>query len=369
MRPATASIRAALLPFAVSRVVVVGCVGVARIIATHVHASRHAVSSAHAGLLGWDASWYRRIAALGYGGAGRQSLRFFPLLPILTKGVAVVPGIGDGWALLLVANLGALAALALIHRLVLVETHDEAAAGRAPWLLALFPAAFVLVMGYAESLLLAAALATFLCLRTKRFMWAALPAILAGAARPVGLLLAAPALVEAAQGWASIGARARLARVAAVLAAPAGAAGYLVWSKVHDGSFLLPFREQLSAANRGGVADPFTTLYDDARDVVHGTHFGTALHAPWAIFLVFLVVVLFRKWPLSFGVYAAVTLVVALTAPNLTSLERYGLGCFPFTLALVSLTERRELRWGVLSVSTAMLVGYSILAFLGTYVP
>jgi hypothetical protein len=111
------------------------------------------------------------------------------------------------------------------------------------------------------------------------------------------------------------------------------------------------------------------TIGNDTRDLLHGVHLGTALHAPWAIVLIVLVVVLFRSWPLSYAAYASVTLLVALTAPNLTSLERYGLGCFPFALAITTLTGRRRIHWAVLAASSALLVAYGLLAFLGVYVP
>jgi hypothetical protein len=115
--------------------------------------------------------------------------------------------------------------------------------------------------------------------------------------------------------------------------------------------------------------DPFVTIAHDASDLVHGRHIGTALHAPWAVVFVALAIVLWRRWPSSYGAYATVTLAITLTAPNLTSFERYALGCFPFSLAIASLTKRREVCWSALTVSAALLAGYALLAFLGAYVP
>lgn len=371
-REAGESLAAAAWPYAVSRAIVIGAVLLARFLVTDVQIrSKTASAAAHAGLLGWDAHWYELIARVGYGGAGRQSLRFFPLLPLTARGLALLPGVSTGLALLVVSNAAALVAMALLHRLVLLETHNDSSARRAPWLLALFPAAFVLVMGYAESLLLVAALAAFLCLRTERFAWAGVAGVFAGACRPVGLLLVVPACVEGLRRWRGISKPPRgwTTRVAAVLGAPVGTAVYLIWSKAHDGSFLLPFREQVSSANRGAVADPVTTISHDLSDLAHGSHLGTALHAPWAVIFVLLAVLLWRRWPASYGAYATATLVVALTAPNLTSFERYGLGCFPFLLAITTLTERQAVRWAVLSVSGALLAVYALLAFLGVYVP
>jgi hypothetical protein len=86
------SARAAFWPFVVSRAVVVGALVLARFVVTQVRPrSGSAILAAHAGLLGWDANWYRRIAEIGYGGAGRTSVRFFPLYPLLTRALSKVP--------------------------------------------------------------------------------------------------------------------------------------------------------------------------------------------------------------------------------------------------------------------------------------
>jgi hypothetical protein len=369
-RAARQSTRAALLPFLVSRAIILLALLIARFLVVQVSIrSRTAIVTAHAGLLSWDANWYRRIVANGYGHAGRTSVRFFPLYPLLARAVSRLPGVGTDAALLVVANLGALAAFALIHRLVMVETGDAETAVRSAWWLAMFPAAFVLAMGYADSLLLVTSLAMFLALRTRHFAAAAAAGLLAGACRPVGILLALPAFIEAGRGWRAAPKTQWWWRGASVLAAPIATAGYLAWSKVHDGSFLLPLSAQVSSQNRGGLADPFVTIARDARDLVHGQHLGTALHAPWAVVFVALAIVLFRRWPSSYGAYAAVTLAITLTAPNLTSFERYALDCFPFALAIASVTKRRDICWSALALSGALLAGYALLAFLGTYIP
>lgn len=369
-----ASARAAFWPFIVSRAIVLAALVLARFLVTQLHLHSGPAVAAHAGLLGWDANWYRRIALHGYGAAGRSSVRFFPLYPLLARAVSEVPGVGIDVALLLVANVATFAALVLLDRLVRVETGDLDTASRSAWWLAMMPAAFVLSMGYAEPVLLVTSIAMFLALRTRHFAAAAVAGLLAACSRPVGILLTVPALIEVVRDMRETGVRSIRAshlasRVAAVLGAPAGAAAYLIWSKAHDGSFLLPFSAQLSSSRRGRLADPLATIATDARDLVHGSHLGTALHAPWVIVFVALAVVLFSRWPVSYGAYAAVTLAVTLTAPNLTSFERYTLGCFPFALAAATLTRRPRVCWGALAIAGGVLLGYSLLAFLNVYIP
>ena len=47
-----------------------------------------AAPGAH-GWWAWDAGWYRAIAEHGYPRSGGEELRFFPLLPLLGRGVDV----------------------------------------------------------------------------------------------------------------------------------------------------------------------------------------------------------------------------------------------------------------------------------------
>ncbi len=159
------SLREAIPPYVVARIVVLGVLGLAHFVVDRTHPDAATAARVHAGLLGWDAGWYETIARQGYGPLGAQSLRFFPLVPLLTHGLAEVPGLGDGPALVLLANAAALAATAMLYVLVRREAGPPAVARRAVWILSLLPAAFVLVMGYAEAVLLVFAVGCFLALR------------------------------------------------------------------------------------------------------------------------------------------------------------------------------------------------------------
>ncbi|HUY60827.1 MAG TPA: hypothetical protein VMW49_03025, partial [Candidatus Dormibacteraeota bacterium] len=246
------ALRAVLLPWAVGRVVVLGALALARYLADHTHPAAAVALRAHEGLLGWDAGWYRDIAAGGYGSLPKEALRFFPLLPLLTRGLHDVTGLSDSDCLIGIVNLAALLAGALLYRLVAIERGRPELGRRAVWVLALAPSAFVLVMGYAEAVLLVVSIGAFIGLRTGRWWLAAAAGYLAGLTRPIGVLLVVPALVEVARsrggagswtGWAS--------RAAAVLAPAAGCATYLGWVASRFGDFWLPVRIQESGQLRG----------------------------------------------------------------------------------------------------------------------
>jgi hypothetical protein len=362
---------AAVLPsWVVARLLVVGAIAFSRYLVDELRpALAGAATRAHEGLLAWDASWYARIAEHGYAPPPNESLRFFPLVPMVSRGLADITPFDERAALVIVANASAFALGLLLFRLARLETGDPALARRSVWLLALAPAAYVLVMGYTEATATALAVATFLGLRTRRGGWAAVAGALAGAARPVGILLVVPAAVEAARGWRGARRSERWGRVAAVVAPAAGTAAFLAWVHVRFDDWWLPFRIQQQGNLRGSFANPLATLETATRGLLDGREVGTGLHVPWAILLAVLVVVAFRRWPPAYGAYAAAMLVAGVCSTNLDSLERYALSAFPFVLVAAALLTRDWLERSVFVLSGAAMVGYAVLAFLDAAVP
>ncbi len=400
------ALREALLPFAVARVVVLGALGTAHFVVDRTHPSSPGVMlRVHQGLLGWDAGWYETIARSGYAPLGSQSLRFFPALPLVTHVVAWVPGVNDGAALVVLANLAALAATAMLFVLARRELGDRAVARRSIWILSLLPSAFVLVMGYAESLLLVFAIGCFLAVRPgpstadaspgplpglddvvspavagetlqaapgtdqrPHFVVAGLLGFGAALTRPVGVLLALAVAAELIRWWPRLDRSARLAGLGAVLAPFVGLAAFLVWSKHVVGDWWAPLRVQLQSSHHGGLADPITTLYHDTTGLVHH-HVGTALHVPWVLLALAMLLVCWRRLPAPYTLFAAAVLAVAVAGSNLDSFERYALSAFPLSMAAATVLTGPRLEGAVLSLLGAALAGYALLAFLNISVP
>jgi hypothetical protein len=90
---------------------------------------------------------------------------------------------------------------------------------------------------------------------------------------------------------------------------------------------------------------------------------------PWVLLCLVLLVVAFRRLPISYAAFAAVVLAVSMTSSNLDSFERYALGAFPLVIAASTLTGRRGVEWAVLIVSAVGMLSYACLAFLGVVVP
>jgi hypothetical protein len=366
-------IRSAVVPWVVARVVVAGALATAHELVNETKPSAAVATRVHEGLLGWDAGWYQSIAQHGYAGVGHLSLRFFPLVPLLTRLVSYLPGVGSGPALVLVANASSFVGVVLLAVLARRETGDDALARRAAWLMCLAPAAFTQVMGYAEGTLLALSVGTMLALRARAWWWAAALGLAAGATRPVGVLLVVPAVIEVVGGWRSFPedrhAAHGVARAAAVVGPALGFGAFLGWVGWRYGDALAPLRVQQQGSLRGGIADPLRTLAHDASLLVHGRHLGSAMHLPWALLALALLVVCVRRWPIAYGGFAAAVLVVALTASNLDGFERYGLSAFPLVLAGATMTSRPRVEQVVLTLAAAGLALYALLAFTNLYVP
>lgn len=361
-------LRVAVVPWGVARVLVGVAYVVAIVVADELTPGDRPYHLRQ-GLFAWDGTFYRDITNAGYGGVEEEALRFFPLVPLLARVVAV-PLLGAReLALVLVSNGAALVAGVLLVRLARRETGDDRLAERAAWLLALLPPALVLVLGYAESVLLALTIGAFLALRQQRWWVAAALGVAAGLCRPVGVALVLPAAVEAARGLAAVPWRGWVARAAAVLAPVVGLTSYLVWVGAEFGDWRLPMRLQETEELRGGYANPVTRAWESITGLFGDERFGDGLHAPWILLYLALVVVLLWRWPLAYGLYAGAMLVVALAAEDIGSFERYGLSAFPLLLALATVVPRGRAEAAVLAGTAGGLVGFSTLALLGTFVP
>ena len=303
------------------------------------------------GLFAWDAAYYRDIAEGGYGAVDPGGTRFHPLLPLLGR---------SGIGVLLLANFGGLVAAATVHRLVVQETGDGDLARRSATLVGIAPPAFCTVLAYAEGPFIALAAAQLVAVRRGRWWWAALAGALAGLARPTGLLLMIPAAVEAVRRRSV-----RLPAVAAVLAPAVAIGGYLAWVGDRYGDALEPLRVQ--ADLRGGAEFPLFRLVEGVGEMV-ADPLGDGLHVPFALGMIVLVWVTWRRLPVAWAVLATAAVTVNLAADNLNSTERYAYGTVPLLVALGCVTGGWRWRPAVV-LSCLMFIGMMALAWYGRYVP
>jgi hypothetical protein len=185
---------------------------------------------------------------------------------------------------------------------------------------------------------------------------------------PIGVLLVLPAAWEAGTRWRREGPARRWLSVAGVLSPLVGLAAFMAWAGIWRHNAWGPLTQQTRAGRHGGLSDPFGTLLHDARGAFHG-HVGTALHVPWVIVALVLLVIVWRRLPISYGIFATAVLLAAVSGTNLDSFERYTWSAFPLVIAAGTLTASPRVERVVLVLLGAGLAGYALLAFLNLSVP
>jgi Mannosyltransferase (PIG-V) len=291
----------------------------------------------------WDAVWFLRIAADGYGGDPDRAA-FFPLYPLLVRGGGTLAG-SPLVAAIAISLACFLVALVLLHRLVALDFGRDAAR-LCVLLVAVFPGAVWFSSAYSESLFLALSVGAVYAARTGRWEWAGAAGALAAATRSAGVVLVVPLAVLWWRG-------ARRPRDAAWIAlVPAGLAAFCAGLAATGQDALAPFDAQEAwlrtfAGPLGAVPDAVSAGWQGARDLVAGTPpppaafdlrwLNVGLLATLAAVLVALAGAL-RRLPLAYGLYAAAALTLPLSFPveghPLMSLPRFAAVLWPLHLWL-----------------------------------
>jgi hypothetical protein len=327
----------------------------------------------------WDSVWYLAIAHGGYGHEAARTA-FFPLYPLLLRGVGLVIG-SDLVAGVLVSLVGFAVALVLLYRLVALELdHDHARV--TVMLLAFCPMAYFFSAVYSESLFLALSLGCILAARTGRWGVAGLLGGLGAASRNSGITLIVPLVLLFLYGpradrprplerlgWRRVLPRHRVTPALAwCLLVPAGLGAYLAYLALATGDGFAPFHVQEVwyrhfAGPFGGVWTGAVAAWDGLRQIVHGPppplYFSKAGGDPLMVagqnlmlfgFLVLgavAVVGALRRLPVAYGAYALAALALPLSYPvspqPLASLPRYEVVLFPLFMWGAGWLGRRRL--------------------------
>jgi hypothetical protein len=135
----------------------------------------------------WDAAHYLYLSEVGYG-KGAPSCAFYPLWPLLVRGVAPLVGGSHVLAGLVLANAFSLAAWEFFYCLVTRRWGESAAKGAVVFLVA-FPGALFFQFNYTESLFLLLVMVLWLGLEQRRYTLACAAALLLTITRAVGLFV------------------------------------------------------------------------------------------------------------------------------------------------------------------------------------
>jgi len=313
----------------------------------------------------WDAGWYQQLISGTYTELGEEAFRFFPGFVLLGRLAKPLLGGDEVLASVLIANLFSLCMFAALYRLVVVETGNATRAKMSVWILALFPSAFVLVWGYAESLFITLTLIVFVALKKQNWKVVALFACLAGLTRPTGALIAV-AVATAPGFWnTASNFKGRIERLIAFTGGPLGVLAFLLWSNAQSGKKWVPFTVQEEF--RGGFVDPVRRLISGVREIFSLDPDG--LHVLFAFSFFLLLIVVWKNLPRHYFFYAFISLLVAVSAENLNSLERYVMAAFPYVIALAIFIDKKQIQKLAYPLSAVCLVACTVASATGRYVP
>lgn len=323
-------------------------------------------------LLRYDSAWYLMIASEGYSYNGNDLVYhpvvFYPLYPLISRGITTLFGIPETLSLLIVSNASILLAVVLACRLVKDLYGDEVALYTVA-LLSFFPTSLFFSAGYTESLTLLLIVIFFLMLRSERLFLAAGAAGLAMATRSTGVVLMLPLLWELWRKFSGDGKRLLLHGVACLVLATSGLWLYMVylwWAFNSPLAFIKGTRAWQSGTTTGSdffqvlTLQPLQHLTEIWREGIHPNTFG-----PW-FFLSFVIItiVFWKKLPTSFSLFALGTLLLPYITLSgnvgFVSFTRYILLAFPVFTGLAILC-RRWLWFGpaVIGVFAALLFMYT----------
>ncbi|MFD9910105.1 glycosyltransferase family 39 protein [Streptomyces sp. NPDC059063] len=320
----------------------------------------------------WDSLWYTRVAEHGYGwevrlpdGSVHSNLAFFPLLPWLERLVSAVSPLSYADAGLVVSWVASLCAAGGIFKVA-----DHLYGGRAGVcavaLWAVLPVGIVQSMAYSESLFTALATWSLYAVLTGRWVTAGALASLAGLTRPVGgavvvalWVAAVVAVRRQRRGELPADRRANGRLALAVLLAPLGAAGYVLWvgHRTGDGLFgYLDVQKGWGNGFDGGYA--FGKFIGEKFTSVPGALAGLGLIVGVGLLIWLYVVGVRQCQPLPLLVYTGIVVALALCAAGyFGSKPRLLMPAFPLLFPLaVALARLRTPR------SAAVLGGVAVLS-------
>jgi hypothetical protein len=329
----------------------------------------------------WDANHYLYLAQHGYSADPEKAFYvvFGPLYPWLTRlSHAVIP---DYFlSSLAVSLLGLAAACAFLYKLVRLD-HDEACALRAVKYLLIWPFSFFLNAPFTESTFLAFFILGVYLIRTERWGWAGLTAMLAVLARPsVGNLMLVVLTVEyfldsrvhhafKNRLWGE-----SLQLISKRLAVAAGlAAGTLVFLSINYLATLDPFT--FMALQKTKWFHQYVFIWDNLKDMFNyarGSEPGVSL-ALWTPGLAVLAVttalglMTLKRLRTSYTAFLFVFILYIYSISWTISAARYMTAVFPLYIALALISKRKDMD-DILTVVSAMLLAFYTFVFThGTY--
>ena len=309
----------------------------------------------------WDAGWWLLTATEGYpdhvpeidGRATASTIAFFPLFPVLVRGVRLLTPLSTLQSAIAVSLVAGAVAAVLLWFLV-AKLLDEDAAGRSVVLFCFFPASFALMLPLSEGVMLVAALGCLLALVHHRWLAAGLLALAAGAARPTGLVLAACCGVAA---LLAIRDRREWRALVAPALAPWGTIGYFAFLWGRTGEAAVWFRVEDEGWEHGASDFGYTSLLTLTRFLRDPTRDVNVAVSSLALLFTLVGVYLMWRWrpPASLWVFTAGMTTLTFFPVIIASRARYTFVNVPLLIAVARVTRNPTTLGTVVGVSATLM--------------
>ena len=300
----------------------------------------------------YDSFHYRTIATDGY---TAPDAAFFPLYPLLVKGVSYVTGSSISISLFITSFVFLIASAIVISYWLRYELKLRNSR-LSPWavitLIILFPTSFYLALGYSEGLFIFLTTASLFAYRKGHYWLAALTIAFATATRVQGGALAIFFLLDYlfSRKWVD------WEKLIPVVAAPIGLVAYMTYLWMTFGN---PF-EFISAQQNWGRLNG---------DVLE--NLISSLRPPYAWYIPVLGVMLWSVWKYlgkTWFIYCLIFILIPISSGRLDSLNRYMIALPPLFLALSLYLEAKPLQLRTFYIVTSVfLLAWNILLFTNDY--
>ena len=302
--------------------------------------------------LRYDSNHYRTIATNGY---TSMETAFFPLFPLLVKGVSYAAGISISVSLFVISFIFLIASTIVLAYWLRFELKLRKSK-LSPWavigLIALFPTSFYMALGYSESLFVFITVSSLFAYRKGNYWLAAIGAALATATRVQGGALAVFFLLDYlfARKWSD------WKKLIPVVAAPLGLAAYALYLWILFGNPL----EFITAQQNWGRLDG---------NIIQ--NLISSMRPPYLWYLPVLAAMLWAVWKYlgkTWFIYCLLFILIPISSGRLDSLNRYMIALPPLFLALSLYFESKPAFLKTFYVVTSVfLLAWNILLFMNDY--
>lgn len=292
----------------------------------------------------WDSFWYMDIVQNGYSAAGaipdspdQTNFPFFPLYPMLMKGLGTLLGGNYYIAGLIVSNLCLLGACYLLYKLV-EGNSDRKTARLSVKFLFLYPVSFIFSGLFTESLYLFLCLLCFYLAKRRHWLAVGLAGALLSATRTLGVLIVLPLAWEYLRSIDFKFNRIRL-DVLWLALVPVGMICFGLFSYQQTGDFFY-FKTNQAAWDRQ-ILNPLVVLWKALKQGLAQGKARILLELSFSVTALALSTLHYKKIGFAYWLLCMYSLLIPLSA-GIDSMARYTLPIFPLFIILAKLSRDND---------------------------